>query len=271
MPILNTGQIQNAKTFIFKNGRLLERQLFEFFFEDGPRQACLKALFAYQNADGGFGNGIEPDILCPDSSAIGAETAMVVLDMLAAPDLADIVDLIGWITHSQNDAGFIDHPPANMTHYPHQSWWENPDPARTLALAGLMKKWGVGDPVFFAKARRWFDQAKLPEEISFYDYPYFIYLKYCQTGEEDQEKFAAMVNQLPGFLLKHHPHFPLFSRYWFYAADHVDAEILNREAVYFANAIHPDGNIDTPYPDFPWWNPIFLLDGLIVLKKKLLL
>src|SRR5512135_1751263 len=161
MSLMNAEQIEHAKTFIFKNGRLLERQLFEHFFGSGGRPACLKALFAYQNEDGGFGNGIEPDILCPDSSAIGAETAMVLLDMLGTPDLAVIVDLIGWISRSQNEAGVIDHPPANMSKYPHQPWWENPDPARVLALAGLKRKWGVGDPEFFAKARRWFNQAKM--------------------------------------------------------------------------------------------------------------
>jgi hypothetical protein len=267
MPMLSAERIDHARTFIFKNGRLLERQLFEYFFGHGGKPACLKALFAYQNADGGFGNGIEPDILCPDSSAIGAETAMMALDMLDRPDLADIVDLIGWAAHSQNAAGVIDHPPANISRYPHQPWWENPDPARTLALAGLMKKWGVGDPAFLAGARRWFDQVKLPEEIAFYDYPYFIYLKYCQTGEEDRARFSRLVSQLPDFLSKHRAHFPLFSRYWCYAAEYVDGETLANEAAYFANAIHPDGNIDTPYPDFPWWNPIFLLDGLIALKK----
>lgn len=269
--MLNDEQINGAKTFIFKNGRLLERQFFEYFFGTGGKPACLKALFAYQNADGGFGNGIEPDILCPDSSTIGAETALVLLDMLEPPNLVDMVDLIGWVARSQNEAGFIEHPPANMAKYPHQPWWENPDQARVLALAGLMKKWGVGDPIFFARARSWFNQAKLPDEIAFYDYPYFIYLKYCQAGEADRMKFNRMVEQLPDFLDKHRAHFPLFSRYWFYAAEHVSDERLANEAAFFVSAIHADGNIDTPYPDLPWWNPIFLLDGLILLKKKGLL
>jgi hypothetical protein len=78
MSILSNEQIQSAKRFIFQNGRLLERQLFEYFFGEGTKQACVRALVAYQNADGGFGNGIEPDLLCPDSTAIGAETGMYV-------------------------------------------------------------------------------------------------------------------------------------------------------------------------------------------------
>ena len=28
-----------------------------------------------------------------------------------------------------------------------------------------------------------------------------------------------------------------------------------------------DGGVATPYPDLPWWCPIFTLDGLILLKR----
>ena len=79
MPILTDEQIQKAGGFIFRNGRLLERKLFEYFFENGSKQACIMALLAYQNPDGGFGNGIEPDLLCPDSTAVGAELAVALL------------------------------------------------------------------------------------------------------------------------------------------------------------------------------------------------
>ncbi|MCJ7432535.1 MAG: hypothetical protein MUO77_03515, partial [Anaerolineales bacterium] len=82
MSVLTNEQIQKAKTFIFKNGRLLERKLCEYFFENGSKQACIKALLAFQNTDGGYGNGIEPDLLCPDSTAIGAEFALHVLELL---------------------------------------------------------------------------------------------------------------------------------------------------------------------------------------------
>jgi hypothetical protein len=58
MPILTDEQIQKAKTFIFMNGRLLERKLWEYFFENGSKRSCINALLAYQNPDGGFGNGM---------------------------------------------------------------------------------------------------------------------------------------------------------------------------------------------------------------------
>jgi hypothetical protein len=198
MSILNPEQIHNAGNFIFKNGRLLERKLFEYFFKNGTKSACLKALIAYQNEDGGFGNGIEPDLLCPDSSAIGAETALYVLDLLDCHDHETVSSLVNWIVTHQKAAGFIDHPPENIFNYPYQAWWKNPDRERILALAGILKKY--------------------------------------------------------------RDHYPLFSRGWFYASDDVEREVLADEAAVFVNAIHADGEINSPYLDFPWWRPILLLD-----------
>jgi hypothetical protein len=47
---------------------------------------------------------------------------MHVLDLLGThePDLG--ADLIDWIVDHQNEAGFIDHPPQNITNFPHQPW-----------------------------------------------------------------------------------------------------------------------------------------------------
>ena len=61
MDILSGEQWQAIQQYVYRNGRLLERQLFECFFGKGSSEACLRALHAYQNPDGGFGNGIEPD------------------------------------------------------------------------------------------------------------------------------------------------------------------------------------------------------------------
>ena len=90
MKNLNKSQIKKVRNFIFRNGRLIERKLFSFFFESGNKDDVVKALIGYQNIDGGFGNGIEPDLLCPDSTAIGAETALYILDILEISN-SDIV------------------------------------------------------------------------------------------------------------------------------------------------------------------------------------
>ena len=265
--ILNNEQIQTTKQFIFQNGRLLERQLFEYFFGKGTKQACVRALLAYQNADGGFGNGIEPDLLCPDSTAIGAETAMCVMELLDYYEPKVIDQLLDWIVKHQNEAGFIPHPPANIFDYPHQLWWENPDAERVLTLAGLLRKWGVEHDTFFQKVRDYYEQAEMPGADKYYGYPYFVYLKYCSEDAEDQAKLATMIEQLPVLLEKHADHFPLFNRAWFHAVDYVAPETVVEEAQKFAAAIQEDGGVATAYPDLPWWRPLWTLEGLILLKR----
>lgn len=267
MSLLSNEAFSRSKEFTYQNGRLLERKLFAYFFESGSRQGCLKVLLAYQNTDGGFGNGLEPDLLCPDSSAIGAETAMVVLDLLDYQD-PEIVDLlVEWIVTNQDESGFVLHPPQNMDDYPHQPWWWRPDQNRILVLAALLKKWGIENDQLFTRARNYYESADFPDLDNFYNYPFFAYLRYCGESESDKTRFNHMIEALPNLLEKHQDHFPLFGRYWFYARDFVGQETLEREAATFIAAIEEDGGLKTPYPDLPWWRPIFTLDGLIMLKN----
>ena len=266
--MLTNEQLTMAKDFIFSQGRLLERKLFERFFEDGSSEACLQALLAYRNPDGGFGNGIEPDLMCPDSTAIGAESALFVLDLLDHQDPAIVHPLVNWIVANQSETGAIPHPPPGLHDYPHQPWWQNPDDSRILVLAGLLGKWGVEMPDLFAGARHFYETNDLPEADNFYGYPHFAYLTYCGESTEDREKLSTMAAGLSTLLASHGDHFPLWSRYWFYAADLVGEEVLRREAEAFTAALQDDGGLLTPYPDLLWWRPIFTLDGLILMRKR---
>jgi hypothetical protein len=265
--LLSNTQMQLVKTYIYKNARLLERQLFAYFFGTGTKQACVKALAAYQNADGGFGNGLEPDLLCPDSSAIGAETALFVMDLLDDKTSQVLDPLLQWITANQDEIGTIPHPPKGLDDYPHQPWWKNSDAERVLALAGYLRKFGVKHSTFFNKVRAYFHSLEIPSPENYYSYPYFIYLKYCRESVEDQQKLASMIAQLPLLLDKHADHFSLFSRAWYHAASFLDRNIVVEEAQKCADAFCEDGSLAAPYPELPWWRPIWTMDGLILLKR----
>jgi len=266
-PILSDEQLEKAGTFIFQHGRLLERQLYAYFFRDGTLEACIKALLAYQNPDGGFGNGIEPDLLCPESSAIGAETAMVVLDLLDWHEGEVVSSLVDWIVANQDERGVIPHPQGRMLDYPHQSWWENADDLRILTLAGLLRKWDVDAPELYSRARNYYLTCEFPDKWQVYNYPIYVYLKYCGEGSEDERRMSEATAMLPAFLQEGADHYPLFSRYWYYAADAFPEEVLRREAGLFVDALQDDGALVTPYPDLPWWRPIFTLDGLMGMKQ----
>jgi hypothetical protein len=260
-------KFKKIKNFIFQNGRLIERTLFEYFFENGTKKACIKALCAYQNPDGGFGNGIEPDLLCPQSSAIGAETALYILDLLDYNDSPILDTLVPWIISNLNEDGFIPHPPSTMMEYPHQSWWENPDNERILSIIGLLRKIGMDRPDLLKMVKKYFMNLQIPFHLTYYDYPYFVYLKHCNESNKLKNQLKRIIEQLPMLLEKYADHYPLFARSWYHALDYCKPPLIEREAHKFIANIHDDGSIETPYPDLPWWTPIITLDGLIILHK----
>lgn len=267
MSLLISDKLGTIKQYIYQNARLLERQLFEYFFGKGTKQACLKALMAYQNTDGGFGNGIEPDILCPASTAIGAETALFVLDLLETADKQILDSLVLWIAANINDGGFIPHPPQGFDEYPHQPWWKNADNERILALAGYLAKFGVKHNELTRKVRAFYEHMDMPDADNYYGYPYFIFLKYSGKNMDDNQKLETMKTQIAVILDKHADHFPLFSRAWYHANDLLDRKIVADEAQKFVDAITEDGSLDAPYPQLPWWRHIWTTDGLILLKR----
>ncbi|MBY9015851.1 MAG: hypothetical protein KGD68_09195 [Candidatus Lokiarchaeota archaeon] len=263
--------IEKIKHFLFSKGRLIERKLFSYFFEGGLKEEVLKVLVGYQNRDGGFGNGIEPDLLCPDSTAIGAETALYILDLLDSKDSIISTELIKWILETQNKEGYINHPPENMFKYPYQPWWKNLDKDRIFVLAGILKKWSAGNEQFFKNVRVHYQKTEFPKEFVFYNYPIFVYLKYCSQNNEDNVNLEKIIECMPSLLGDNRDHFPLFSRYWYYAIDHVSQDTMENEAAYFIDSFEEDGGIKIAYQNLPWWRPIFSLDGLILLKKYNLL
>ncbi|MFX1418279.1 MAG: hypothetical protein ACFE9N_05085 [Promethearchaeota archaeon] len=267
MRSFSKNQVKKIKYFIFKNGRLLERKLFSYFFENEKKENVVKALVAYQNSDGGFGNGIEPDLLCPDSTAIGAETALYILDMLDIPNNNIISNIDKWVAISQNSEGYIDHPPENLEHYPYQPWWKNSDNIRIFAVAGFLKKFGFEDENFFSKVKTFYTKSQIPEEIQIYDYPYFLYLKYLGVNKEEKKMLKYIIDQIPSIFEKNKEHYPLFGRHWYHALDIVDKKVIENEVDNFFNGLMDDGGLKIIYQNLPWWRPIWTLDGLILLKK----
>ena len=91
--------LESAQTFILSNARLLERRLFAFLFRQGNPDHVRTALLAYQNADGGFGNALEPDKRTTSSQPIDQEIALRVLDdigfdMRIAVQICDFLETI---------------------------------------------------------------------------------------------------------------------------------------------------------------------------------
>ena len=257
---------RKVKKLIFTQGRLIERVFYAHFFEDGDLSNCTKALKAYQNKDGGFGNGIEPDLLCPHSSAIGAETALYYIDLLEDFPGDSIELLQKWVLKSVNTQGIIPHPFEELFEYPHQKWWESPDNDRVLAIAGFLKKMGVQNAQFYSKVESYFNSLDPIEELTLYDYPKYLFVKYSKNSPNRNQIYNKIVKLFPEFRESMKSHFPIWSRYWYHIITDLNEELLLKSAEHFLNSIDSEGGISNPYDESPWWKPIFTLDGLILLK-----
>ena len=121
---------QRAKEFIYKNARPLDLARWHYHFENGSKEAVLKALAFYQNEDGGFGHGLEPDAWNPHSLPLQTWAATEILREINFTDsshwlIQGILDFLGSGEHF-NGKHWANIIPSN-NNYPHAPWWHASD------------------------------------------------------------------------------------------------------------------------------------------------
>ncbi|MEX2204635.1 MAG: hypothetical protein WEF50_00230 [Myxococcota bacterium] len=127
MKKLSAPSFRRARDFLLTQARPLERALFAHEFEAGPRGAVLEALAPFQNADGGYGHALEPDVRLPASSAIATLTGLDVLREIAAgSEELPVRRALAWVVQEYDAAlpGWRSVPPAvdDFAHARHWSW-----------------------------------------------------------------------------------------------------------------------------------------------------
>ncbi len=140
--------IQRAKAFLYKNGRLLDRKRFEYYFEGGTKEAVLDVLRAYQNRDGGFGNALEPDIRDPHSQPVPTEMALELMAEMDAFDPQIVEGICRYLREITLGEGGIPFVLRSVNDYPHAPWWSTdndhkPSINPTGNLIGLLYKQNV--------------------------------------------------------------------------------------------------------------------------------
>ena len=127
MKKLDQQAFKQISHWIHLNARALDLALFQYYFENGSKEAILSALSYYQNSDGGFGNAIDPDSWNPNSTPYNAQ---IVIKMLRQIDFIDVTHPIykGIFRYLENtehkaDYGWLFTIPSNND-YPHGVWWD---------------------------------------------------------------------------------------------------------------------------------------------------
>ncbi len=152
-----------ARNFLFERARPLEQAHYAWRFEGGDPQAVFVALAAFQNPDGGFGRGLEPDLMMDDSSVLATSRAMQTLRALGAgadhPLVQGALAFLRTLWDPNRERWpFI---PFNTDEAPHAPWWtDSPDHDDQfggylinprLELLGYLWDWGA------AHDRPWLD------------------------------------------------------------------------------------------------------------------
>lgn len=111
--------------WLFRNGRPLDSARYKYLFLEGSAQDVLEILETYQNHDGGFGHGLEPDCWNPHSSPIQTMMAFEIIDELGLHSyhsmIQRIISYLMNVAPKKDDMFYTTIPTNNL--YPHAQWW----------------------------------------------------------------------------------------------------------------------------------------------------
>lgn len=148
MEVINMHYIK-ARHFIYKNARPIDSARWKYLFENGSKEAVLEALSTYQNEDGGFAHGLEPDCWNPHSSPVQTWVATEIIKEIQLEDRNHPI-ILGILKYLSSGKDFNGHTWANTiasnNDYPHAPWW-NYDPQQdrsynpTACLIGFILKY----------------------------------------------------------------------------------------------------------------------------------
>lgn len=127
MLILSAAALRKAEEFVGTHARPLEQALFATFVYNASTAWALEELAAFQNSDGGFGHGLEPDLQFPGSSVLATTVALQHLRELGADKdhplvLGAMRYLMDTYDHDAQAWPFV--PPA-IVDAPRAPWWQH--------------------------------------------------------------------------------------------------------------------------------------------------
>lgn len=114
---------KRAANFIHDNANNLQRQRFAFHFEAENVDQVLDALKEYQNEDGGFGGGLEPDLRTKNSAVIGTTVALQIMGELnITPENETLRKSMDYL-EQQYEFNNWPNINSNCNDAPHAPWW----------------------------------------------------------------------------------------------------------------------------------------------------
>ncbi len=139
-----------GRQFMYSEGRLLERRVFAALFEGAPVTHVADVLRGYQNADGGFGHGLEPDKRCPDSQPLDVAFALESFDAVGYIDRQMALRAGDFLASVSDPSGAVPIVLPSVAQYPRADHWADghfpPALNPTAGIVGLLYRFGIEHP-----------------------------------------------------------------------------------------------------------------------------
>jgi hypothetical protein len=152
-----TPDLAAAKDFLERHARLLDRLRFAMLFEGGPAGPFVDALRAHRNADGGFGQALEPDLRTPASQPIAALHGLEGLGEAGAFDDPMVDEACDWLATVSTPEGGVPFVLRSADGHARAPWWQIPEGeipvslTTTGLLVAILHQYGGSHP--------WLDRA----------------------------------------------------------------------------------------------------------------
>lgn len=144
---LTKGGFSKARNYLLAEGRILEKRLFDHYFESGFTAEVYHSILAYQNDDGGFGWGLEPDTSSPESQSLFTEMALLWLDATKCLDVGTINKSLNFLRPLTFDNAGLPWMLKPYREYPRACHFDKPmhRPVITItaSILGLCEKYGI--------------------------------------------------------------------------------------------------------------------------------
>jgi hypothetical protein len=268
--------ITRARAFFADWSRALDRAHFAYHFDGGSLDDLLATLGRYQNDDGGFGHGLEPDITAPGSSPFATELALTLCLQADVPrDHPLLSRAVAYLEATQTDDGDWRFTPAVLTHdiAPWFAGWTWPNLNPGCTIAALLGELGLGSARLHRRAADLFDRLATPADLLSDQYysvrPYAFYFL-PETSHPQAELYRAGL--LWWLIRQHHNNSLADAGHFFdyvrtphsYTGRHLPPAIVAAQLDRLAHEQAADGGWPSPYAEH--WRGWITAQSLLTLR-----